>query len=52
MTRARRKSIILSARAAAERGEHETARILFATVDMSYVPAKDLQWISVVKEGN
>ena len=45
MTRARRRAILAAARFEADRGNHETARLLFATLDISYVaPA--------AKEGN
>lgn len=37
--RQRRDSILAAARFEASRGNHETARLLFASVDISYVPA-------------
>jgi hypothetical protein len=38
LTRARRIAILASARLAAKRGDHMLARLLFASVDISYVP--------------
>ena len=37
MTRSRRRSILIAARHAAANGQHETARLLFACLDITYV---------------
>lgn len=37
MTRQRRSSILAAARYAAAQGNHEQARLLFATLDISYI---------------